>query len=258
MNPVLLHIYGPIAIHAYGLCIATGAILAFYLFQKDPIVKKYFSIDTLFTTLQLIIVGAYVGGRVVAILSEYNSIQDLWLLIEFWQPGFSILGSILGIAATLPLYLYINNIPLLLFLDRASIYAPLVQTFGRLGCFFTGCCYGKPTDAWYAIVYTHQNHMAPLHCPLHPSQLYSSFILLCIFLFLYFVQQYRVRRTGLILVSYVMLMATERFLIDFVRWDRIFIYEPSFLQLFSIHQWIALAICISTSLGTFLLIKRKD
>ena len=25
------------------------------------------------------------------------------------------------------------------------------HAFGRIGCFFAGCCYGKPTEAWYGI-----------------------------------------------------------------------------------------------------------
>ncbi len=257
MNPVLFKLYGPLAIHMYGLCIALGAIISFYLFNKDPKIKTYFSQHTLITVLQLIIIGAYVGGRVVCILTDYKSVDAWWLLVKFWEPGFSILGSMIGIALVLPLYLHLHKIPLLAFLDRASIYAPLVQTFGRLGCFFTGCCYGKPTQAWYGIVYTHQNHVAPLHCSLHPTQLYSSLMLFCIFLFLYFIQQHRTRKTGVIFLSYIILMATERFLIDFVRWDRIFVYEPTFLQLFSIHQWIALGICTLATIGAIVLSKSK-
>ena len=31
----------------------------------------------------------------------------------------------------------------------------IAHAFGRLGCLFAGCCYGKPTDAWYGLKCAH-------------------------------------------------------------------------------------------------------
>ena len=35
MNPQLLHLYGPLSIHIYGLLIATGIVAALFLALKD-------------------------------------------------------------------------------------------------------------------------------------------------------------------------------------------------------------------------------
>lgn len=255
MNPVLLPLYGPIAIHAYGLFIVIGALTALFLFSRDKKIKKYVTSDQIATIVQIIIAGAYFGGRIIFMFSE--SITDLTLLFRFWEPGFSILGSILGIGILLPIYLQSNKIPGLLFLDRVSLYAPLIQGFGRIGCFFTGCCYGKPTDAWYAVTYTHENHVAPLFYSLHPSQLYSSTLLFLIFFLLYFIQQYRVKTPGLLFMSYLILISAERFLIDFVRWDRILLDSTKLGQLFSFHQWIALSIGVYAAIASCILLKVK-
>lgn len=36
--------------------------------------------------------------------------------------------------------------------DIAACIIPLAHAFGRLGCFFAGCCHGAETDAWYGVM----------------------------------------------------------------------------------------------------------
>lgn len=256
MNPVLFHIYGPLAIHAYGVCIALGGILAFYLFSQDKKAQKLLSFDQMVTAIQVLFLGAYVGGRLLIMLSE-DTPFDLFFMFKFWEPGFSILGSIIGVVTGLCIYLYNKKIPILTFADRISMYVPLLQAFGRLGCFFTGCCYGAPTTAWYAVTYTHENNLAPLLCSLHPVQLYSSALLFGIFLFLYFIQQYRSEKPGTLFFSYLILVGAERFILDFIRWDRVFFAAPGLLQIFSVYQWVALGICTTAAIALFITQNRK-
>lgn len=35
--------------------------------------------------------------------------------------------------------------------DIAAVAVPMAHAFGRLGCFFAGCCHGRETDAWYGV-----------------------------------------------------------------------------------------------------------
>lgn len=258
MSPVLFHIYGPLSIQAYGLCIAIGGLISFYLLCKDSKIQRIVSESTLITSFQLIILSGYFGGRIGTMLSEPTTFKDPLFLFKFWEPGLSILGAIIGIIATLYCYFYIKKIPTLLFLDRVAIYAPLTQSFGRLGCFFAGCCYGLPTTSWLSVTYTNTDSMAPLHHALHPAQLYSSLLLLAIFFFLYLVQQHRSNKPGILFLSYIVLASIERFLIDFIRWDRIFTVQSPILQLYSIHQWIALAMACIATIGICIIHNRKQ
>jgi len=257
MNPVLLHIYGPLSIHAYGLCIAVGGLISFVLLSKDSKMNSLASAQTMTTLLQIILCSGFLGGRIVDMLSQPDPLQDPLFLFRFWEPGLSILGAIIGTTVSLVAYLSYKKIPLMPLLDRIALYAPLAQSFGRLGCFFAGCCYGLPATHWFSVTYVHPNNLAPLHCALHPSQLYSSLLLLCIFLFLYFVAQHKTKKTGLLLFYYLFLTGIERFLIDFIRWDRISITEPYLLSFFSLHQWIAISICSFAILGIFFISKRR-
>lgn len=258
MNPVLFHVYGPLSIHAYGLCIAIGGLLSFILLTKDTKMQSLASEKTMITILQIILLSGFFGGRIVEMLSQPEPWQDPLFVLRFWEPGLSILGAILGATLSLTIYLHRKKIDFLKLLDRISLYAPLAQSFGRIGCFFAGCCYGLPTTGLLSVTYSHPHHLAPLHCALHPSQLYSAFLLLCIFLFLYFIVQHRTSKKGFILFSYLLAIGVERFLIDFIRWDRIFITESSGISLFSLHQWIALGICSFALLGIFFISKRRQ
>lgn len=240
INPIFLHVWGPLSIHAYGVFIALGACIAFTLVLRDQMLKKIISTDDLATSSQLIVLSGYFGGRICCMLSQREPIDDYLFLIKFWEPGYSILGSIIGITATLVCYLHLKKIPILQFADRISLYAPLVQSFGRIGCFFAGCCYGKALIAWWSVTYTDPYHMAPLHQSLHPSQLYSSAMLFMIFIYLFFVAQKKFKKQGMIFCTYLLCASAERFTIDFIRSDRSFIINDGIFSYLSTHQWIAL------------------
>ncbi|OGB86499.1 hypothetical protein A3J41_01250 [candidate division TM6 bacterium RIFCSPHIGHO2_12_FULL_38_8] len=256
MSPIIFSLCGPLAIHAYGVCIAVGAATGIFLLMQDKKLQKIISPEALTTTLQLIILSGYVGGRLGFLLSESCAWSDYLMFFKFWQPGFSILGSICGVLLVLGSYLWVKKIPALIYLDRITIYAPIVQSFGRLGCFFAGCCHGMPSDVFWAVTYTDPAHMAPLFIALHPAQLYSAVILFLTFLFLYFVMQRVSKTPGVLLCTYLCLVSIERFLIDFVRWDRLF-FHHSMLSCFSIHQWIALGMISVSMIGFFVLIKQS-
>lgn len=256
MSPIIFSLWGPFAVHAYGVCIAVGVFFGFFLLINDKKLQKIISSNDLVSTLQIMIFAGYFGGRLGFLISESCEAQDYLMLLKFWQPGLSILGGLLGILGALGSYLWFKKTPILAYLDRVAIYAPLVQSFGRLGCFFAGCCYGVRSSVWCAVTYTHPAHMAPLYVSLHPSQLYSCVILFFIFLFLYFVMQKLIKTSGVLLCAYLFLVSMERFLIDFIRWDRLF-FKCKILSCFSIHQWIALGIAGISVIGLLLLIKKS-
>lgn len=257
MNPVLAPIYGPIAIHIYGLCIAIGGLIAFYLLCHDQKIKSFASESTIVALFQIVTISGFLGGRIGYILSQPESFDDIWFIVKFWEPGLSVLGALIGVVIALSSYVWLNKIPWLLLLDRVALYIPIAQGFGRLGCFFTGCCHGIVTTGWYSVTYTHPNNLAPLHCALHPAQLYSSIILFSIFVVLYFYVQPRFKTAGMITCSYILLSSLERFLIDFIRGDRILLTDQQWLSLLSVHQWLALAIIIITSIAMWILQKRR-
>jgi phosphatidylglycerol:prolipoprotein diacylglycerol transferase len=255
MRRVLLPLYGPFAIHSYGLAIAIGLFITIYLVRQHPWFKEL-KLDDRFTEIILLcMISALVGGRLFFVLTEpehIRSMSDVW---AFWEGGLSLLGGILGILAVLPLYLYRAGIPILRFFDLIALHAPFLQSIARVGCFFAGCCYGRVTEYSWGVVYTDELSSAPLNQCIHPAQLYSAFSLLVIFIVLYFFLQKIFTRPGEILCSYLVLIGAERFVTDFWRADQAFFpFDP--YHLFSTNQIIALMIVAGALIGFFFI--RRD
>ena len=93
------------------------------------------------------------------------------------------------------------------------------QGCGRLGCFFAGCCYGRETDSWFSITFTHSD-FAPNGVKLLPTQLMSSAgdFLICGLLLLY---AGRKPKEGQVAAGYMVLYGIGRFIIEFFRNDDI-------------------------------------
>ena len=240
INPTLLHIYGSFGIKWYGVWIVSGILLTLFLVQKDKVMQKFMRPQQLENLITFFIITAVVGAR---ILFLWEAEQPLFSqeAIKLWSGGFSVQGSILACLIFGPLYLWYNNIPILHFLDRAFIYIPLMQSMGRLGCFFAGCCCGNITNLPWHVIYTHPESLAPLNVPLHPTQLYSSALLFILFCFLYTKKDILYRYQGALLSCYLAGVGLERFIVDFLRNDRGILY-----YYLSLQQWISLGIVLSS------------
>ncbi len=239
----LLHIYGPIAIHGYGLMIAIGLLIFLHLMQKD----RRFSILKLAPHItNILIVGIIVGllgGRILFFIIHPELYENFFSFLAFFNGGFSILGCIIALLISLPLYLGYLHVPIIPFLDLVALYAPLLQSISRVGCFLAGCCYGVPTRMPWGITYTASDSIAPLDVCLHPTQLYSSIGLLLIFALLYFLLQYRFQKDGQLVCLYILLVSLERFIVEFWRGDR------ATEALLSLNHVIAASMIIGAVIG---------
>jgi len=216
--------------------------------------KKFalLNLDHTFNNIITICIFAGIfGGRFLAVISEPHLYSRWYDPFMIWHGGFSALGSILGVIFITPLYLKIIKVPILPLFDLAAIYAPLFQSIARLGCLFAGCCHGTTTTSFLSIIYTNPDTIAHWGVYVHPTQLYSSLALLCIFMFMYFYAQHTFKKPGLLFCMYLMLSSMERFFIDFLRADRIAISN----SLFSFHQYVALTI-FSIALTLYALLSR--
>jgi len=243
MPPILLHIYGPIAIHSFGLMIMLGLIVTLYLLHRDKPLAKLISYDQLGTIFQISFIAGLVGGRAWFLVTNPATITHWTDCFTVWAGGLSILGAVIGVITTLTIYLHYSKLPLMPLLDRIALYVPLLQSISRFGCFFAGCCHGQPTNLPWGVVYEHLDSLAPLHVTLHPTQIYSSLFLACIFIvMLCFDRYYQHKKPGQMLALYIMLISLERFSIDFLRGDQELFVQPGLFGDLSIQQ--ALALCL--------------
>jgi phosphatidylglycerol:prolipoprotein diacylglycerol transferase len=243
MSPILFHIYGPISIHSFGLMIAIALTITLYYIHQDKKIREIVTCDELATIFQVGFFSGIIGGRTWFLATHSEFIENWTDFFTVWYGGLSILGAIIGIITSLFIYFYIKKIPAFTILDRLSIYGPLAQSISRFGCFFAGCCYGQPTTLPWAITYTNQHSLAPLHIALHPTQIYSAINMFAIFILLFYFNTYWHKYPGQTIGLYLMCMSVERFCIDFIRGDQeFFATTPVFLQPLTAQQLLSLII----------------
>lgn len=204
MYPKPLFTIGTHGVYAYGICMAGGIILCF-AFLFFTMWKMKFNDEA---TDKILIIGIFGTGFGIFAAMLF---QSLYNFIENPSDGFVLDGSMTfiggligGVTSFLLVYwLYIfviaphTKIKLLQnhmngTLTDALPFIPIAiciaHAFGRLGCFFGGCCYGAPTDNWYGLPCSAPNG---IHSPQNviPTQLFEMFFLLAlgaVMAFLYF------------------------------------------------------------------------
>lgn len=250
MYPIIFPLWGPFNINSYGCMIALGVIVVTTLLKRDPQTRLLMSFEQLSNVIIMSIISGVIGGRLLTALCNPEQFNSYIEIFQLYKGGFSILGCVLGIFFVTGTYLYLNNISALKTLDLIALYAPLLQAIARLGCFLAGCCYGSHSTMPWAITYTHPACFAPLRIALHPTQLYSSFLLLSIFGIMWVLHK-RQFPQGMLLSIYLLLIGLQRFGVDYFRGDRITIMYG-----LSYDQYIAVAIML-ISFGYIVAIRLK-
>ena len=250
MHPILFH-FGPLTIYSYGAAIATaflsGIFLASWAAKKEGIDPQKI-MDLAF----YILVAAIVGSRLLFVLINIRDYAENPLgVFKIWQGGLVFYGGLLGAIPVSIYYLRKNHLPVWPVADIVAPALALGEIFGRWGCFFAGCCYGKPSGVPWSVAFTDPDSLAPLHVHLHPTQLYSSVAALIIFLLLLYVRKIK-RFHGQVFWSYLLLYSLARFVIEFFRGDeRGFVWEGTL----STSQFIGIFIFAASI--AMLYIKRK-
>ncbi|MDO8644434.1 MAG: prolipoprotein diacylglyceryl transferase, partial [bacterium] len=163
------------------------------------------------------------GARIFHILVEapdyYWEVPSR--VFEFWKGGFVSWGAFLCVPLSLVLYIKIRRLPFWSYIDMVATALPLVKFFVRVACLFTGCCYGRPTEWWWGIRFTHPESTAYYfypNIPLHPVQILSIIQATLLFFAMRWIYKRR-KFPGETAVWMVLLWVVPRFFIEFLRGD---------------------------------------
>lgn len=207
--------------------------------------KKYDlsqSIKTLFISLVGMALGAKLFGYLTGIYRDIG-LDNSITLDSVLDTGIVYYGGLLGLIATYSLCLKAKRCILDVHsLDTLAVCFPLFHTIARIGCFLSGCCYGKIHQGILAINYTtiiEGNVDTNLRFPV---QLLESLFELAIFIYLLSLLHKEKWQSKKLLLRYLAIYSIGRFFLEFFRGDirRGIICGVSFSQCISILIWIAL------------------
>ncbi len=208
---------GPIEIYMYGLMIAVGILICFlvlFYYSKKMNITQSFVDFVFYNGIASIAIGF---GAATLFQSVYNYIDALAKdpNATFKLGGMTFMGGLIGGATCFLVIYWIFRKKLKDKLTNMLTVIPcsilVAHAFGRIGCFFSGCCYGVPTDSFLGVQFPH------LPDPVHPTMLYEAAFLfimfgVCSFLLLKF--KFRHNMT-VYLISY----GVFRFLLEYIRGD---------------------------------------
>lgn len=241
-------------IGTYSICAAIGIFVV--------VLYEYFSLRgrkdlddlQLINTAAVAGMGAFIGAH---LLFAVTKLQILFSAIVNFRQTFSspiscintfleifggmvFYGGLIGGFITGIYYLthlkHIHPDPIL-YADAYAPAIPLFHVFGRIGCFFGGCCYGM--ECKWGFVY----HNAPFpeanDVTRLPIQLIEAGGNLMIFLILHKLRKKPLKK-GMLFTLYILMYSVMRFTLEFFRGDTF----RGFLIGLSTSQWISIILFV--------------
>ncbi len=248
---------GELSLPVYGLLIISSYIIGLYLTvpigKKYGLLKEYILVAGSFCAL-----GLLIGAKILYMLTnlpdfvknqELYANNTLYQNLEYLFSGYVFYGGLIGAIIGLYIYCHIFKFNFGTFINVLTPLIPFTHAFGRIGCFFGGCCYGIEYNGLGHIDFAYNELSPHLHeVSRFPVQLLESILNLILFIFIYRYSR-KVQPVGKTLGIYLVFYSIIRFLLEFLRGDVI----RGFLLGLSTSQWISL---ILLPLGIYLFKKR--
>src|SRR5262245_54428981 len=253
--PWSVPVVGQITVYTYGVLLAAAYLLGLKFAMVRAKARGLDAVRVLDLGIYIII-SALIGAKLLLLITYFRTFRanPAELLTLLKSAGVFYGGLILAVIVAL---LYIRRAGLPLW-TTCDVFAPgiaLGHVVGRFGCFFAGCCYGKPTSVPWAITFTDPfaaaNVGTPLGVHLHPTQLYEAGAELLILILLLVTERRGRPYPGRTFWQYILLYAISRFVIEIYRGD-----PRGAIGIFSTSQFISLLLA-PLAVGMLIYLSRR-
>ena len=250
MHPDLFSI-GFLHVKTYGCCMALGFFAAWHVLSHlcKRIGRPFEPLGNLVVSLM---VSGVAGSRIAYVIEHWQSefAADPFSVIRVDQGGLMFYGGFILATVVFAGWCFFKREKPIAVADLLCVVLPLGHAFGRIGCFFYGCCYGKQSccpaavafprgsPAWYEQLNAGQiASVARESLPVLPTQLFEAGANLLLFAALFLVyRRFGRGTTSLYLLGY----AVVRFVMEYLRGDPRAAVGP-----FSISQTISLVLFLA-------------
>lgn len=189
-----------------GIGLIAGFVILDYNIKKQNLADS--KIGKIYFTVIISLFAGFIGSLCISSILINKSAFSFNGLTFY---GGLIFGSIALLITTLLFKLQIC--PTLNLLAPSLIIG---HAFGRIGCFFAGCCHGVQTKTIFGVSFPEQSipFVKYGRKPIHPTQLYEAFFLFVLFFIIQKISHFRFR-VAIYFVSY----GIFRFCVEFIRGD---------------------------------------
>src|SRR6187401_2295241 len=177
MHPILFEI-GRFPVYTYGVLLAAAYLLGLQ-FALVRARKRGLDPNRVMDLGIWIIISALAGAKLLLLFVEFDTFgKNPKELLTLLRSGGVFYGGLIAAVVVALWYLRRHRMPMWTVTDVFAPGIALGHVVGRLGCFFAGCCFGRPTDVLLGIRAVKRdcpwNVGTPLNVPLHPTQLYEA------------------------------------------------------------------------------------
>lgn len=158
MFPELFTIpFTSLTIKGFGLMMVLGFIAAMIVIHKLSKGLGH-NPDNIKSAALYSLISGIAGARIFYVIHYWDSFKDNPIeALYVWQGGLELLGGVLTALATIILYLRKHKLPIRRYMDILAIGLMIALAFGRVGCLFNGCCFGKPAELPWSITFPYNS-----------------------------------------------------------------------------------------------------
>lgn len=241
-----INLFG-VQVPMYGVCMSIAMLLAISLSCLRA-KKRGLDVDRLLTIVLAAIVCGIVGAKLLYFIVTYSWDEFIASIKAngigyLLQGGLVFYGGLIGGVLGAFLGARFTHTKISEYSDSIVPTLPLAHAIGRIGCFFSGCCYGRPTDSWIGVCFPHSVTGLSPDVAVIPTQLIESGLNLLLFIAL-LIYTRKERKGFTTLYVYLIAYGVERFLLEFLRGDEI----RGIFGSLSTSQWISLLLIIVSAI----------
>lgn len=221
MDPNLITL-GPVVVAWHGILTAL-AVLAGVMTAVEVAKRNHFSIteDQIYSIALWAVPGGIIGARLAHVFDRWDVYsQNPLQILMINEGGLAVWGAVIAGPLAGLIYVVLNKIPKGEAADVGAFGFLVGQFIGRIGCLINGDANGAPTDVPWAVTYTHPGAFTDLNVPSHPWPAYEM-ILSAVSFFILWRLNGRLKPTGALMLVYFILYAVGRFVLTFMRQERI-------------------------------------
>lgn len=223
MFPRLFQV-GDFSMPTYGVLLSLAVIMGLWISRRNCQLqgidsRKARKLGT------LVVVSGIFGAKLLGIVLSWSFYsghpQEVFGLVALRSGGVFYGGLLCAFLVGL-CYVLANNMPTLATSDASAPGIALGHAIGRIGCFAAGCCWGKPTEAFWGVTFrdplAHEWAGTLLAAPLVPTQLLDSVVEFTNFFFLMWLFR-RKTLPGQVTGAYFVLYGFARYWMEYLRGD---------------------------------------
>ncbi|MDO8886478.1 prolipoprotein diacylglyceryl transferase [Candidatus Oleimmundimicrobium sp.] len=229
MHPILFKIW-PITVYSYGFALAGAFIIGFFLLTAE-LERKKIETGFAYDLVLAAIIGGVIGARFFYVLAHLDYFSKYPLQIFFIQEGLVFYGGLAGGTLAVLSVVYRKKLPVSKIADAVAPCLAIGTAIGRIGCFLNGCCYGKPTNIFWAVKFPG----VPL--TRHPTQIYDLIYNLIIFCIIWSLRK-KINKDGMIFWFYLFFYSIGRFSVEFFRVSALVLWGLTMAQIISIGLFL--------------------